>query len=178
MNKRIRIGALSALLAVGSVGGVALLAGVANAQTDDTTTTTEVATTGEATTGETTPTEHQERREERRAARQADRQAVADLLGVELDDLKEQLQAGATLAEIAEANGVEVSAVVDLIVEQKTARIDQAVENGKLTAERAAELKAELPELVETRVNEGRPDRGEGGHHRGHGRRGAEVAEG
>ena len=168
MNKRIRISAVSALLALGSVGGVALVGGAANAQSDDTTTTTPAETTTETTT-ESTQEEREARRDERQAARQAQRQAVADLLGVELDDLTQQLRDGSTLAEVATANGVEPSSVVDLIVESKNARIDQAVENGRLTAEEAAEIKAELPERVETRVNEGRP---EGGGHRGGGHRG------
>jgi hypothetical protein len=181
MNKRIRTGVFGALLATGTVVGVAQIGGVVSAaQTDDTV----VVTTTEGNidpasddTADTTEAEREARHEARHAAREADRQAVADLLGIDVADLHEQLRSGSTLSEIATANGVEVSAVVDLIVQQKTARINQAVTDGRLTADVAAEMIDALPERVQTRVEDGRPERGEGGEHggghgrgRGHGR--------
>jgi hypothetical protein len=186
MNKRIRTGLVSAVLAVGTLAGVAQISGVANAQVDDTTTTvettTETADTGTPAADEETEAEREAHREERRAAREATRQAVAELLGMDVEELHEQLHAGATLAELATANGVEVTAVVDLIVEEKMARLDEAVANGRLTADEAAEIAAELETRVQTRVEEGRPERGEGGegrhgHGHGHGRRGGPAAD-
>ena len=55
-----------------------------------------------------------------------------------------------------------VDAVVDLIVEQKNERIDEAVESGRIEATDADEMRAEVEERVTTRVNEGRPERGDG----------------
>ncbi|MFK8023469.1 MAG: hypothetical protein AB8G26_05840 [Ilumatobacter sp.] len=119
---------------------------------------------------ELTATERQERRQERREARQERREArqefraeLAELLGLDVDALGEQIRDGATLAEIAEAQGVEVSVVVDFIVAEKTERLDGAVENGRLTQEEADEKAADLEERVQTRVEEGRSDDGERG---------------
>lgn len=167
MNK-IRTTALTAAIAGGSIIGIAGVTGMADAATDGADVTSAAVTAANA-DGETlTQEERQALREERRANRQADRQEVADLLGLEGDALAEQLRGGATLAEVAEAQGVPTSDVVDLIVQQANDRIDRAVENGRLTDEQAAEKAAELDERVQTRVEEGRPDRGDGEGRRGH----------
>ncbi|WP_139492566.1 hypothetical protein [Brevibacillus dissolubilis] len=75
---------------------------------------------------------------------------LATLLNLDQDALKEQLQSGKSLAEIAEAQGVTKQAVIDLLVSEHQARLDQAVTDGKLTAEKAAEMKTDM----ETRVTE------------------------
>ena len=98
-----------------------------------------------------------------REARQESAQEMADLIGVDVDALREWLRNGGTLAEIAEQNGVDPAVVVDHIVENMTERIDQAVENGRIAAENVDEALAEIEERATTRVNEGRPERGEGG---------------
>ena len=178
-SKRVRTGLLAAAIGGGTLLGATQIGGVVNAQTDDTTI-DEVTTD---TVGEDTPVrdrdrdrfqdltdeereqlrqERQERREERRELRQANAQEVAALLGVDSEVLRDWIHGGGTLAEIAEQNGVSVDDVVDLIVEQKNERIDTAVENGRIDAETADEKRAELEERVTTRVNEGRPERGEG----------------
>ena len=100
--------------------------------------------------------------EARQERRQESAQAMAELIGVEVDDLQEWIVGGGTLAELAEQNGVSVDAVVDVIVDQKNERIDEAVENGRIEADEADEKRAEVQERVTTRVNEGRPERGEG----------------
>ena len=95
--------------------------------------------------------------------------------GVDTDTLAEWLHGGGTLAQIAEGNGVDQQAVVDLIVGQMTDRLDMAVENGRIDEAEAAEKAADLVERVTTRVTEGRPEgAGEGRGHRGggHGPRG------
>ena len=87
---------------------------------------------------------------------------MADLLGIDVDTLGEQLRNGDTLAAIAEQNGVDTQVVVDFIVENTTERIDQAVENGRIDAAVAEERLADLEANVTIRVNEGRPERGDG----------------
>lgn len=174
-SKRVRTGLLAAAIGGGTLFGVTQIGGVVNAQTDDTP--TDEATTDDAPVRdrdrlrfedlteeerEQLREERQERREERRELRQANAQEVAELLGVDSDVLRDWILGGGTLAEIAEQNGVSVDAVVDLIVEQKNERIDTALENGRIDAETADEKRAELEERVTTRVNEGRPERGEG----------------
>ncbi|MEP1124549.1 MAG: hypothetical protein ABJH68_11740 [Ilumatobacter sp.] len=178
MNK-IRTGVLGALVAGGSILGVT---GIAAAATDTTSTDTTVvapapdtATDTDTDTASDEPgqpggpdagpdvgTDRTERREAHRAEREADRQEIADVLGITVEDLGEQMRGGATLAEIAEANGVDVATVVDVIVQQRTERLDEAVANGRITAEEAAEITADLPDRVQTRVEEGLPRRGDG----------------
>jgi len=63
-----------------------------------------------------------------------------------------------------------VQAVVDALVADATARLDEAVANGRLTQEEADEKKAELQERITARVNgewpegapEGPPAEGDG----------------
>ncbi len=79
--------------------------------------------------------------------------AVAEILGIEADELRTQLQDGATLAEVAEANGVGTDELVDSIVANLTERVDAKVEAGDITEEEAAERVAARTESIENRVN-------------------------
>jgi hypothetical protein len=83
-------------------------------------------------------------------------QTVADVLGIEPSALIQQMQAGQTIAEIA---GGETQAVIDALVAEGNAKLDEAVENGRLDAERAAELKTALPARAEQFVNTQHPGR-------------------
>ena len=85
-------------------------------------------------------------------------EVAAQAIGIEVDALREALRDGQTIAEVAQANDVEVQAVVDAIVADISARIDEGVANGRLTEEEADEKKAELPERVTARVNGERPE--------------------
>lgn len=170
MNKRIRTGLVSTALVAGSFIG----AGVVNAQVDDTDTSTTDTTTVETesetdtdSTGTETETDgteagHRHRRGggEQRSERA---QSTADLLGIDVETLQAGYADGLTLADIAEANGVDVQTVIDAKVESKTEHIDAAVEAGRLTDAEAAEKLADLEERVTTGVNEGRPERGDRG---------------
>ena len=80
---------------------------------------------------------------------------LAELVGTDIDGLKAELGEGKTLAEIAAANGIEVQTVIDALVEKANARIDAAVEAGKLTAEEAETRKSEAATRIEGRVNNG-----------------------
>lgn len=85
---------------------------------------------------------------------------AAEAIGITEQELVEQLRDGSTIAEVAEANGVDVQTVIDALVAAATERIDAAVESGDLDADRAEELKANLVERVTDRVNhEGFPHR-------------------
>lgn len=96
---------------------------------------------------------------------------VASTIGITEDELRTQLQSGKTLAEVA---GDKTPAVIDALVAEATARIDQAVTDGKLTAEQATERKANLTERITAMVNRTPPAPGE---RRGH-RHGPPPAEG
>lgn len=73
--------------------------------------------------------------------------------GLTLAELREAHQSGQTLAELIEANGQSVDAFVAAAIENVSARIDTAVENGNLDADRAATLKATIEARVTARVN-------------------------
>ena len=147
-NKRIRTGLLAAALAGGTIVGATQIGGIANAQTDD--------TTVEDPTRDQT---REERRDARHDAREESMQEIAALIGVDVDALHDWLRSGGTLAAVATENGVEPSAVIDLMVTNANERIDQAVEDGRIDADEADERRSEVQERITTMVNEGRPDR-------------------
>lgn len=151
MNKTIASG-LIGLIALG--GGVALAAPDALAQ-DDTDSTTEP-------TEELSQEEREARFEERRAereARRAERQAeLSELLGVSTDALQAAHEAGQSLADIALEQGIDVQTVIDSLVADAQARLDEKVADGTIDAERAAEISETLVERVTARVNGERPE--------------------
>lgn len=114
--------------------------------------------------------ERQERRAERRAARKqarAERKAaLAEALGTDVDALTEALQNDQTIADIAEANGADLDAIIAQVVDAKTEKIQARVESGRLTQDEADEKIAGLEERVTEQVNTARSERD------GHGRRG------
>jgi len=88
--------------------------------------------------------------------------AAAEALGISLDDLRSALRDDKTIADVAEERGVDVQAVVDAMVADATERIDERVADGDLDADRAAELKQDLPERITDLVNGEGPDLGPG----------------
>jgi hypothetical protein len=80
--------------------------------------------------------------------------AVAEVLGLTTDELHDAREAGSSLAEIAATQGVDVDAVVQAIVDDKSERLDEKVAEGDLTAEEAAERLAEIEARAADRVND------------------------
>ena len=89
-------------------------------------------------------------------------EAAAAAIGIEQDALREALQNDQTIAQVAQANNVDPQTVVDALVADVSARIDQRVADGDLTQEEADAKKAELPEKMTAIVNGERPERPEG----------------
>ncbi len=85
--------------------------------------------------------------------------AAAEAIGISVDELREAVRAGASLAEVAEANDVDPQAVIDALVAEATERIDAAVADDRLSADRAEAMQAELAERITARVNGDHPDR-------------------
>ena len=77
---------------------------------------------------------------------------AASFLGMTEAELREELQ-DKTLAEIAKEQGKTAAGLVQQLVATQTKRIDEAVADGKLTDEQAAELKADLEERMEALVD-------------------------
>ncbi len=67
----------------------------------------------------------------------------AATIGIPAPELAEALRSGQTVAQVAEAHGVEVSTVVDAVIAPGIDRINTAVTNGRITPEKGARL-AEL----------------------------------
>lgn len=81
-------------------------------------------------------------------------ESAADAIGIEEDALRDALEDGQTIAEVAEANGVAVQDVIDAMVAAAQERVDEAMADGD---ERLADLEERITELV----NEGFPARPE-----------------
>lgn len=75
-------------------------------------------------------------------------ETAAGALGVTEDELRTALADGQSLADVAEAQGVEVDALVSALVTEAQERLAAAVEEGRLTQEQADERAAELQERV------------------------------
>jgi polyhydroxyalkanoate synthesis regulator phasin len=77
---------------------------------------------------------------------------VASILGLQATDLKTQLQAGKSLADIA---GDKKDELITGLVDKADAKIDAAVTDGKLTADQATKLKAGLKDRITHVVEDG-----------------------
>lgn len=106
-----------------------------------------------------------------RAVRGALRDGIgtaAGAIGIAPLDLARAIRDGQTIADVASENGVEPQAVIDALVAEANARIDERAAARGLGEDEVAELKARAEERITTLVNEGGPR-----HHGGRGIRGA-----
>jgi polyhydroxyalkanoate synthesis regulator phasin len=88
--------------------------------------------------------------------------AVASYLGLSETELRTQLEAGKTLAQIANAQGKSVSGLKDAIYAEARSNLDQAVADGKLTATDEQTMLADLKSHLDEIVNNSGPLRVEG----------------
>ena len=143
---KIAVAALAAAVTLGATGMTAVHAADGDGGSTGTTVAARTRTAAD-------DAEH----EAREAQRTADFEALAALLKLDADALHTRLEAGETLKQVATAQGVDVQAVIDLMVTQATARIrtdiTDMVNNGR--PERGG------------RGPEGRGPRGRGMHGRG-----------
>jgi polyhydroxyalkanoate synthesis regulator phasin len=86
--------------------------------------------------------------------------AVASYLGLSESELRTQLEAGKTLAQIAAAQGKSVSGLKDVIYAEAKSKLDQAVANGKVTESEAQTMLADLKSHLDDIVNETGPPGG------------------
>jgi len=78
---------------------------------------------------------------------------AADKIGISIQDLKEAVKGGQSVADVANAHNVAPADVEKAIVDAGTAKVDAAVTAGTLTDQQGGFLKARLPELANTFVN-------------------------
>jgi hypothetical protein len=89
----------------------------------------------------------------RRGLRRAALRISADTIHVDVDELRADLRNGQSIAQVAQAKGVDPKTVVDALVTAADARIDALASSGRITAERAAKLKEKVPDVAQRVVN-------------------------
>lgn len=94
---------------------------------------------------------------------QAGLDAAGKALGMTPDQVRQGLMSGKSLADLAKEKGVATAKVVDALVAEADTRIDQAVKDGKLSADQAARFKAGAKDRITAFVNGEMPRFG--GHH-------------
>jgi polyhydroxyalkanoate synthesis regulator phasin len=82
---------------------------------------------------------------------------AAEYLDLSEAELQDELQDGKTLAEVAREQGKSVDGLVQTLVAAAEERIDDAVAAGRLSDERAAELKEDLEGRIRERVDDELP---------------------
>ena len=78
---------------------------------------------------------------------------VAEILGLDGAEIREALQGGATIADLAEQQGVSTDDIVDAMVAQAEERVNGALENGRIDDAQAAEILERAEEKAEDIVN-------------------------
>ena len=78
---------------------------------------------------------------------------IAEILGLEGSEMREALRNGSSIAELAEAQGIDTADIVDAIVARAEERLDTAVENGRIDDTQAAEMLTRTAERAEDLVN-------------------------
>src|SRR5712691_6585963 len=89
--------------------------------------------------------------------------AVTDYLGISAADLRTQIMAGKSLADIATAQGKSVSGLENAILASVKTQLDAAVSAGKLTASQESMILSNLTAHVADLVNRSGPPTGAGG---------------
>jgi hypothetical protein len=84
---------------------------------------------------------------------------VADELGVDIDAFRDSVADGATVAAALEAQGIDPADAATAMTSAGEARIDDALEAGRIDEDRAAELAGDLTERVEAFLASTPPDR-------------------
>jgi len=80
--------------------------------------------------------------------------AAATYLGISESDLRTKLQSGQSLAQVAASiSGKSRDGLIKAIVDADTAKIDQAQKDGKITADQATQLRANLTDRVTRMVD-------------------------
>lgn len=133
----------SAVLATGLLAGGAAITivnpGLASAQVPDETSASEA------------PENHDG--DHKRGPRGQRLEGLADILGIEKDELKESLRSGESLVDIAAANGLSEDELTAAMLAAQAERLATAVEDGKITQEQADKASDKLSENIDKVVN-------------------------
>lgn len=85
---------------------------------------------------------------------------LLSLLKLDADKLSEELMAGKTLAQIAEAQGVDEADVITLLVKQQQEKLAEAVKAGKLTQEQADKMNENAADRVKAQLENTHKEKG------------------
>ncbi|MGB1252381.1 MAG: hypothetical protein ACPG8W_17315 [Candidatus Promineifilaceae bacterium] len=75
--------------------------------------------------------------------------AVAKAIGIDIDTLFTEMDNGKSIADIATANEVDPQTIVDLLIAEENAFVDELLAEGEITEEEANEWKAESAKYTE-----------------------------
>jgi len=87
-------------------------------------------------------------------------QTAAATIGISPEELRSQVRAGKTVAQVSTERGVDPANVVNAIVVALTQQIDQKAAAGAVDANRAEHAKQKLPDVANRFVNETKQRRG------------------
>ena len=87
-------------------------------------------------------------------------QTAAATIGISPEELRSQVRAGKTVAQVATEHGVDPANVVNAIVVALTQQIDQKAAAGAVDANRVGHAKQKLPDVANRFVNETKQRRG------------------
>ncbi|MCR8641858.1 hypothetical protein NV379_04220 [Paenibacillus sp. N1-5-1-14] len=69
---------------------------------------------------------------------------AAQALGMQKDAVRQQLESGKSLSDIASSKGISTEKLKSALISQKSSRIDEAVKSGAMTEDKAKEIKNKL----------------------------------
>jgi hypothetical protein len=92
-------------------------------------------------------------RHHRREVRRHVADLTADTIGVSREQLRDELKAGSSIADVANGHGVDPQVVVDTLAADANGRVDQALANGRIDEEQATKIKDRLPQAVQKLVD-------------------------
>ena len=92
-------------------------------------------------------------RDGRRGRRGCNLDEAAAAIGIDEADLRAALDDGDSIADVAEANGVDADTVIDALVDAKADRIAEKVAEGRITQEEADQKLADVEARITDRVN-------------------------
>ena len=160
---------LSAALLTGGVTVGAFLSPIGLASADDespTTSTLESEEVSEGGVGEGYAHTHAHRHRRGGGEPGERAEALAGVIGITTDELRAGFEAGQTLAEIAADHGVSGDELAAAMLAEMEERLDEAVAEGRIDAEKAEERLANAEEHIDEAINR-EPGEGKGGfgHH-------------
>jgi hypothetical protein len=148
------------LLAGGAVGTAFFGPGTATAQT---TTSSDSSSTTQSTAPDASTPAPPDGRGPHGGMHHLDLSVAASTIGVSESDLRTALQSGQSIADVANAHGVDPQAVIDALVADAQQHLADDVTSGRLTQDQADQISADLATHITDAVNEAGLRGGPGG---------------